>query len=158
MDFQGKNTGVGCHFLLQGIFLIQGSNPSLLHWQADSLTTKPPGKQTSHYLKNARVWETEKQALAWRSSQPGWEDLHSYNRSLCVTCISILRHGGLLKFTEGRRFKTYNFTAQWNCRDLLMARAEVTNGWGPRLCPAPSRRPQSRNSNYWYNNNSDSHM
>ena len=27
----GKNTGVGCHFLLQGIFLIQGSNPGLLH-------------------------------------------------------------------------------------------------------------------------------
>ena len=25
-DFPGKNTGVGCHFLLQGIFLTQGSN------------------------------------------------------------------------------------------------------------------------------------
>ena len=39
-DFPGKNTGVGCHFLLQGIFLTQESNPcllSLLHWQADSL-------------------------------------------------------------------------------------------------------------------------
>ena len=87
MDFQGKNTGVGCNFLFEGIFLTQGSNPSVLHWQADSLTTEPPGKQTSHYLVNARVWETEKQALAWRSSQPGWEDLHSYNRSLCVTYV-----------------------------------------------------------------------
>ena len=27
--FPGKNTGVGCHFLLQGIFLTQGSNPCL---------------------------------------------------------------------------------------------------------------------------------
>ena len=27
----GKNTGVGCHFLLQGIFLTQGLNPCLLH-------------------------------------------------------------------------------------------------------------------------------
>ena len=26
-----KNTGVGCHSLLQGIFLTQGSNPHLLH-------------------------------------------------------------------------------------------------------------------------------
>ena len=26
----GKHTGVGCHFLLQGIFLIMGSNPCLL--------------------------------------------------------------------------------------------------------------------------------
>ena len=34
-DFPGKNTSMGCHFLLQGIFLTQGSNPpcllSLLH-------------------------------------------------------------------------------------------------------------------------------
>ena len=30
-DFPGKNTGVGRHFLLQGIFPTQGSNPGLLH-------------------------------------------------------------------------------------------------------------------------------
>ena len=35
-DFPGKNTGGGCHLLLQQIFLTQGSNPCLLHWQADS--------------------------------------------------------------------------------------------------------------------------
>ena len=36
----GKNTGVACHALLQGIFLTQGSNLCLLcllHWQAGSL-------------------------------------------------------------------------------------------------------------------------
>ena len=46
-DSPGKNTGVGCHFLLQGIFPTQGSNPSflcLLHWQADSLPLAPPRK------------------------------------------------------------------------------------------------------------------
>ena len=39
-DFPDRNTGVGCHFLCQGIFLTQGSNPYLWHlphWQADSL-------------------------------------------------------------------------------------------------------------------------
>ena len=39
-DFPGNNTGEGCHFLLQGIFLTQGSNPGLLCflcWQADIL-------------------------------------------------------------------------------------------------------------------------
>ena len=35
--FPGKNTGVGCHFLLQGIFSIQELNSSLLNGQADSL-------------------------------------------------------------------------------------------------------------------------
>ena len=39
-SFPGKNTGVGCHFVPEGIFQAQGSNPHLLcllHWQADSL-------------------------------------------------------------------------------------------------------------------------
>ena len=39
--------GVGCHFLLQGIFPTQGSNPCLLrllHWQVGSLPLVPPGK------------------------------------------------------------------------------------------------------------------
>ena len=31
-DSAGKNTGVGCHALLQGIFPTQGSNPGILHW------------------------------------------------------------------------------------------------------------------------------
>ena len=30
-DFPGKDSGVGCHFLLQGIFPTQGLNPGLLH-------------------------------------------------------------------------------------------------------------------------------
>ena len=34
-DSPGKNIGVGCHFLFQGIFLTQGSNPCLLHRQVD---------------------------------------------------------------------------------------------------------------------------
>ena len=46
-DSPGKNTGVGCHALLQGIFPTQGSNlclSCLLHWQTDSLPQVPPGK------------------------------------------------------------------------------------------------------------------
>ena len=32
-DFPGKDTGVGCHFLLQGIFPTQGSNLGLPHFR-----------------------------------------------------------------------------------------------------------------------------
>ena len=49
-DSSGKNPGVGCHFLLQGIFPIQGSNLGLLncrwilyhlsHWGGTSFTLK----------------------------------------------------------------------------------------------------------------------
>ena len=42
MDFPGRNTGVDCHFLLQGIFLTQGSYLCFLHWREDS--AEPPGK------------------------------------------------------------------------------------------------------------------
>ena len=40
------STGVGCHALLQGLFLTQGSNLwllCLLHWQAGSFLLVPPG-------------------------------------------------------------------------------------------------------------------
>ena len=37
-DYPRKNTGMGCHFLLQGIFPTQGSNLCLLHWHANSLS------------------------------------------------------------------------------------------------------------------------
>ena len=42
----GKNTGVRCHALLQGVFPIQGSNKRLLllHRQAGSLLPAPPRK------------------------------------------------------------------------------------------------------------------
>ena len=46
-DFPGKNTGLSCHVLLQGIFTIQGLNLcllSLLHWEVGSLPLAPPWK------------------------------------------------------------------------------------------------------------------
>ena len=45
-NFPGKKTGVDCHFLLQGIFLVQGWSLCLLcllHWQVCLLLVEPPG-------------------------------------------------------------------------------------------------------------------
>ena len=33
MEFPRQNTGLGCHFLLQGVFPTLGSNPRLLHYR-----------------------------------------------------------------------------------------------------------------------------
>ena len=47
LNFNSKHIGAGCHFLLQGIFLTQGSNLCLLcllHWQVGSLWLMPRGK------------------------------------------------------------------------------------------------------------------
>ena len=43
MGFPGKNTGVGGHFLLQGLFPSQGLNQCLLRWQAGSLPLSHQG-------------------------------------------------------------------------------------------------------------------
>ena len=51
-NFPGKNTGVGCHFLLWRIFPIQGSKSRLLlllHCHADYLPLVPPGKPNEVY-------------------------------------------------------------------------------------------------------------
>ena len=49
-NFLGKNTGMGSHSLLHGIFPTQGSNLGLL---------LPPGKPMAQMVKNLpAVWET----------------------------------------------------------------------------------------------------
>ena len=43
-DFPGKNSGVDCYSLLQGIFLTQGSNLGLPHCQQTLYCSEPLGK------------------------------------------------------------------------------------------------------------------
>ena len=48
-DFPGKNTGVCCHFLLQGVFLTQREKSRFLHWQADYLPLTHEGNPVEYY-------------------------------------------------------------------------------------------------------------
>ena len=71
-DFLGKNTGRGCHFLLQGIFLTQGLNPHLLHllyWQEGSLPLVPPGKPLPKYT-NQYIHQPEDTGFRYSFTQP----------------------------------------------------------------------------------------
>ena len=54
----GKNSGVGCHFLLQGIFPTQGSNQHLMHWQVDSLPLSLQGSPIlhKHFYNNIKMY------------------------------------------------------------------------------------------------------
>ena len=67
-DFPGKNTGAGCHFSLQGIFLTQGLNTHLLrllHWQVESLPLSLVGSPRHLEVLNKWVkWMTE-QDIVW---------------------------------------------------------------------------------------------
>ena len=65
-NFPGKNTGVGYHFLLQGIFSTQGLNLRLLcflHWQVDSLPLDLLGSCAELMLLN------------WGAGEDSWESL-----------------------------------------------------------------------------------
>ena len=49
-DFPGKNIGVGCHALLQGIFPTQGSNPGLLHCRRILYRLSHQGSQKTQWV------------------------------------------------------------------------------------------------------------
>ena len=78
-DFPGKNSGVGCHALLQGIFLTQGSNPHLfclLHWQAGSLPLALPGKPI---LSDTGIWDNPMEGVKGARNCPSWMRLQSHS-------------------------------------------------------------------------------
>ena len=71
-EFSGKNIGVGCHFLLRGIFPTQESNLCLLHllhWQADSLPLAPPGSPLfTQIIHKKQTLKVKKIFLFWQYS------------------------------------------------------------------------------------------
>ena len=54
-NFPGKNTGVGYHFLLWGIFPTQGSKPGLPHCKQTILPSEPPGKLIRNLRNNSWI-------------------------------------------------------------------------------------------------------
>ena len=97
-DFPGKNTGVGCHYLLQGVFPTQRLNPALLHllhWQADSVPLMPlwkPENVHKYSKKKKNITEgisNKKEVnIAWSRSvpliqrKPGERSLTSQQKSI----------------------------------------------------------------------------
>ena len=103
-DFPGKNTGVGCHFLLQGIFPAQGSNPGSPALQADSLLSEPPGKQPGiiHFFQSCQFWIYKAGcifgAVLWRHQPRGKREgfgavKKELRTSLCVSLAEQLVSG-----------------------------------------------------------------
>ena len=69
----GKNTGMGCRFLRQGIFPTQGSNPRLLcllHCQAGSLPLAPPGRPWMHRMETGGPVSGGTKMLPRESQEP----------------------------------------------------------------------------------------
>ena len=90
--FRHKVSGVGCHFLLQEIFLIQGLNPGLPHCRQTLLPSEPPGKRTLKILFIAAL-------ISWGA--------------LSLSFLAFLQFGGnvLRHFLEHLSFQTSWVTA-----------------------------------------------
>ena len=60
---QSRLLDMGCHFLLQGIFLIQGSNPTSPALADRFFTTEPPGKPCA--LMSSKISQINVWCMSW---------------------------------------------------------------------------------------------
>ena len=110
-DSPGKNTGMGCHFLLQGIFPTQGWNLGLLHLlhcQVGSLSLSHPGcpwEITTHVLQwlnpehrqhpmLVRTWNNRTLICCWwecKAVQPIWKTVWQFLKNLpSIPAVKVL--------------------------------------------------------------------
>ena len=139
-DFSGKNTGVGCHFLLQGIFLTQDLNLHLLHWQVDSL---PLSHQGSPLVTIAYQFQHFFFKFYQNHSQFG--GMHDKAFIFC-TCMNLARdflfsHAGTQTYVKTCRMSvnrkggshTYNFASFFINICLLVITLYATEGKDKRF-------------------------
>ena len=69
-DFSGKSSGVGCHFLLHGIFLTQGSNPGLPNCRQMLYHVKHQGSLPGASMRNSIVAKVMRKE-AWHTQRRG---------------------------------------------------------------------------------------
>ena len=72
-DSSGKNTRVGCHALLQGIFPTKGSNPGLLHCRGilSNLSHQRSPSQMTQLVKNPPAKAGDPRDAGWSLD---WDD------------------------------------------------------------------------------------
>ena len=68
-DFLGKSTGVGCHFLLQGIFPTQGSNSGLPHCRQTLYRLSHQGSPENY---KTLIKEIKDDTNRWRNIPCSW--------------------------------------------------------------------------------------
>ena len=107
-DSPGKNTGVGCHVLLQGIFLTQGSNPGLLHW-----------RQIIYHLSHQgspRILEWVAYPFSWGTSPPrNWASVSCIAGNFFTSWATREAKGSLFSFLQFYRL----LKLKWKSIDLF---------------------------------------
>ena len=89
----GKNAGVGCHALLQGIFPTQGSNPALPHCRQIFLPSVPPGKPAFSCFCLSEQHQHLSSCINQKPRSHSWDflplDLLSLQNSTCHSTLRI---------------------------------------------------------------------
>ena len=94
-DSPGKNTGVGCRALLQGIFPTQGSNPDLLHCRQILYQLRYQGSLRQLYV---YIYPLPHGSPTLPPSHPSRPSQSTELSSLCYSAAShILKHACAIK-------------------------------------------------------------
>ena len=110
-DFQGKSTGVGCHFLLQGIFMTQGPNPCLLcllHCRQGLYPLSYRGSPPRAWALHLPPWHICPKALAslyWWKEYPSGR-LSSQRDPVFILLLQISLHSSWLEDRMTTSFST----------------------------------------------------
>ena len=104
-DSPGKNTRVGCHSLLQGIFPTQGSNQALLHWRQIFYHLSHQGNPSlpiDFHKNSASILHVQQSATRLLDCALGFLSLELELFSVAQSWISVDRPGGF-KSPFGRK-------------------------------------------------------
>ena len=126
MEFSRQETGVGCHFLLQGIFPTQGSKPCHLHlldWQVDSLPLAAPGKTgiPTEVLKSRRKNSGADMKL------PPWHTM-KWEKTWSRTVLTVRYPLSKIKEKEGKT-PPFRHTYMWHSYIRQVSWGENTRNW-----------------------------
>ena len=117
-DSPGKNTGVGWHFLLQGIFSTQGSNLSLLHllhWEVCSFPLVPSGK-----LNTMIKWVL----FAWVLHAPCCKNQRKIKK---VGCKDLLSQLPFLRLKDSKKIRMIH--SDWGKKKKIIVKRSITASW-----------------------------
>ena len=156
--FPGKNTGVGCHFLLQGIFLTQGSNLCFLYWQVNSLPLSHQGSPMVtidlYKLKYEQGWECNSPSCCqpcqqlWPSVTPcGLSStasaslkeslIQNVDHRVDIWTTSFMTKGKTVSSTHNTSdTKCVGFFLTFSNSDLELEQTPKTKGSAPQDCPS----------------------
>ena len=130
----GKHTGVGCRFLLQGIFLTKGSTPGLdprsPALQADTLTSEPPGKPMGTQIITI-YRELSINEKSWKTSRKDFLQLKRQGSSQSETWYSQDQYPQVdhPQIRGQLQLQTFSPGSEWSEPHVEIPRAEALH-WG----------------------------